>query len=89
MGLVSKDMATYAQYQSVRAMRDASKQEGGLAGLGAGVALGNQMVNTIQQSEKDESKDPVMEIKKYKELLDSGIITQEEFDTKKKQLLDL
>ncbi len=89
MGLVSKDMATYAQYQSVRAMRDASKQEGGLAGLGAGVALGNQMVNTIQQSEKDKSKDPVMEIKKYKELLDSGIITQEEFDTKKKQLLDL
>lgn len=29
------------------------------------------------------------EIKKYKELLDSGIITQEEFNTKKKQLLDL
>ena len=55
MGLVSKDMATYAQYQSVRAMRDASKQEGGLAGLGAGVALGNQMVNTIQQSERDEN----------------------------------
>ena len=29
------------------------------------------------------------EIKKYKELLDSGVITQEEFDTKKKQLLGL
>ena len=29
------------------------------------------------------------EIKKYKELLDMGIITQEEFDAKKKQLLDL
>ena len=29
------------------------------------------------------------ELKKYKELLDSGIITQEEFDTKKKQLLGL
>lgn len=28
-------------------------------------------------------------IKKYKELLDSGVITQEEFDTKKKQLLNL
>ena len=27
------------------------------------------------------------EIKKYKELLDSGVITQEEFDVKKKQLL--
>jgi len=32
---------------------------------------------------------PTDEIKKYKELLDSGIITQEEFDTKKKQLLGL
>ena len=29
------------------------------------------------------------EIKKYKDLLDSGIITQEEFDEKKKQLLNL
>lgn len=29
------------------------------------------------------------EIKKYKDLLDSGVITQEEFDAKKKQLLGL
>ena len=29
------------------------------------------------------------ELKKYKDLLDSGIITQEEFDVKKKQLLGL
>lgn len=29
------------------------------------------------------------EIKKYKELLDSGVITQDEFDAKKKQLLGL
>ena len=29
------------------------------------------------------------EIKKFKELLDSGIITQEEFDAKKKQLLGI
>lgn len=29
------------------------------------------------------------ELKKYKDLLDSGIITQDEFEAKKKQLLDL
>lgn len=29
------------------------------------------------------------ELKKYKELLDSGVISQEEFETKKKQLLGL
>jgi hypothetical protein len=32
---------------------------------------------------------PAEELKKMKELLDMGIITQEEFDTKKKQLLGL
>ena len=36
----------------------------------------------VQQSNADE-------LKKFKELLDSGIITQEEFDAKKKQLLGL
>lgn len=33
--------------------------------------------------------DTVNELKRYKELLDSGIITQEEFEAKKKQLLAL
>ena len=32
---------------------------------------------------------PADEIKKYKELLDMGVITQEEFDAKKRQLLGL
>ena len=32
---------------------------------------------------------PADELKKYTELLDSGVITQEEFDAKKKQLLGL
>ena len=34
-------------------------------------------------------RDPADEIRKYKELLDMGAITQEEFDAKKRQLLDL
>ena len=39
---------------------------------------------------KDKPKiDPIEEIKKYKELLDTGIISQEEFDKKKKELLNL
>lgn len=33
--------------------------------------------------------DPIEEIKKYKELLDLGILTEEEFNTKKKELLGL
>ena len=38
-----------------------------------------------QQNENDKFD----EIKKYKELLDTGIITEEQFETKKKQLLGL
>ena len=41
-------------------------------------------------NDKDKSKiDSIEEIKKYKELLDSGIINQEEFNKKKKDLLNL
>lgn len=46
------------------------------------------------QSEKTDTNgrmdtDIVDELKKYKGLLDSGVITQEEYDEKKKQLLGL
>lgn len=43
----------------------------------------NKATNTVSQ-EQSKTTD---ELKKYKELLDSGVITQEEFDAKKKQLL--
>ena len=42
-----------------------------------------QIINNIQE------KSSADELKKFKELLDSGIISQEEFDEKKKQLLGL
>lgn len=38
---------------------------------------------------EDAKSDPTEEIKKYKELLDLGIISQEEFDKKKKDLLNI
>jgi len=41
---------------------------------------------TIKQEIPQSNAD---ELKKYKDLLDSGIITQEEFDAKKEQLLGL
>ncbi len=47
----------------------------------------NKSASTVPaQTQEISSAD---EIKKYKELLDSGIITQEEFELKKKQLLGL
>ena len=42
-----------------------------------------QVINNVQETSNAD------ELKKYKDLLDSGVITQEEFDQKKKQLLGL
>ena len=77
------------QYQTVRAMRDASKQEGGLAGLGAGMAFANHIGNTVSNATSTGSEDSIAKLKEYKSLLDEGIITQEEFNSLKKQLLKL
>lgn len=46
-------------------------------------------VAVAPQPEIDTESNNMEKLKKYKELLDAGIITQEEFDAKKKQLLDL
>ena len=43
----------------------------------------------ISHASDASSKDPIEEVKRLKELLDIGAITQEEFDTKKKELLNL
>lgn len=42
-----------------------------------------------QDSIQNENFDAASEIRKFKELLDDGIITEDEFEDKKKQLLDL
>ena len=48
-----------------------------------------QKQNNITVEEKTSSSSQADELKKFKDLLDNGIITQEEFDAKKKQLLGL
>lgn len=53
------------------------------------VPLSDEESPTPVQNTEAPAVSPVEEIKKYKELLDMGILTQEEFDTKKKQLLGL
>lgn len=45
--------------------------------------------STAPVKEKPQNDNAIEAIKKFKELLDMGIITQEEFDAKKKQLLGL
>lgn len=59
----------------------------------------HSIINGVLLDRQDKHKDEVIsnnapissadELKKYKDLLDCGVITQEEFDAKKKQLLGL
>lgn len=49
----------------------------------------NRPTAVVVESASTQAANPVDELRKYKQLLDDGIITQTEFDTKKKQLLGL
>lgn len=53
------------------------------------IANNDDIFNAISKLllERQDAKNSTEELKKYKDLLDSGVITQEEFDAKKKQLL--
>ncbi len=83
----------YVQLEKLRALRDAARNEGGLAGAGLQVGAGLELSKTLIQ-QKDEitgnsgTGEPVIQLKKLKLLLDEQIITQEEFDTKKKEILN-
>ena len=91
IGMAGQDMQSFMQYQTARAMRDAAKQKGGLAGLGAGMALGKTMIKNIDDvNSKQEIKNPnskAEQLRELKSLLDEGILTQEEFDEEKKKIL--
>lgn len=56
-----------------------------VARYGAPIVVSEKTVS----SKKAKVSDPAAEIAKYKSLLDSGAITQDEYDQKKQQLLDL
>jgi membrane protease subunit (stomatin/prohibitin family) len=92
IGMASKNMDAFMQYQTARAMRDASMQEGGLAGLGAGLAVGKNLAMNIDSNTNganaNNSKSKADQLRELKSLLDEGILTQEEFDQEKKTILE-
>ena len=73
--------------QQLAAMRDAAKNEGagGMAmAMGVGMGFGGVAQQTATQPVQD---DPAAKLKKLKGLLDQGLINQDEFDAKKKEIL--
>lgn len=81
----------YMKLKIADSLADAAKNDNGEntgVGVGAGIGMGMMLPNMIQQSLQSQSGESVADkLKKLKELLDIGAITQQEFDNKKKQLL--
>jgi hypothetical protein len=82
--------STFTQLSSVSASLQDSltlvkKENTDLHAMLDSLGLGDDPAKALAKQEADKEK-AVAELKQLKELLDAGIITQEEFDTKKKKL---
>ncbi|MBZ0187897.1 MAG: SPFH domain-containing protein [Candidatus Obscuribacterales bacterium] len=92
MNLVG-DLNKYAKFQAADSIKDAAQNEGGLAGagvgLGAGAAMGQMFAQNMPGAGKgsEQEEDPFATLEKIKGLLDKGVITQDEFDSKKAEIL--
>ncbi|MFA4868767.1 MAG: SPFH domain-containing protein [Pedobacter sp.] len=83
---------SYPEIEKLRALRDAARNEGGLAGAGLQLGFGLEIGKTLNDKKEELSTynsavDPVVQLQKLKLLLDEEILTQEEFDAKKKEIL--
>jgi len=101
MGMVGNDMGKFMQYQTAQALPKFAEGagQGGVVGdamgLGAGVALGQVMAQQLNQGLRPAAAVPegvkpdevMATIEKLGELKAKGILTQEEFDAKKAELL--
>lgn len=87
------NMDQFMKFQVANAIGDAANNNGGSGdafNTGAGLALGMllpQMMNSSMNKSSSNSIEPMEKIKKLKELLELGAITQAEFDEKKVALL--
>ncbi|TDQ07101.1 SPFH domain-containing protein [Pedobacter metabolipauper] len=83
---------TYLEIEKLKALRDAARNEGGLAGAGLQLGFGMEMGKVLEDKKEevtayDPKADPVVQLQKLKLLLDEEILTREEFDAKKKEIL--
>ena len=83
---------SYVEIEKLKALRDAARNEGGLAGAGLQLGFGMEMGKVLDDKKEklttyDSGVDPIVQLQKLKLLLDEQILTQEEFDTKKKEIL--
>jgi membrane protease subunit (stomatin/prohibitin family) len=93
------DLGRFAQYQAASSIELAARNEGGAAGagvgLGAGIAMGQAMQASLQQgmppaqqtAAASNADEIAVVLEKLHSLVGKGVLTQEEFDAKKAELL--
>ena len=101
MGVIG-DLGRYTQYQTAESIPLAAQNEGGLAGIGAGLGVGagigqamagamsgmmHPNMQQAQQNVQPAAEDPQAKLMKLKSLLDGGLISQEDFDKAKAEVL--
>ena len=82
---------SYVELEKLRALRDAARNEGGLAGaglqLGVGMEIGKKFNEQTDSYLSASNTDIAEKLRKLKILLAEKIITQEDYDAKKQELL--
>lgn len=101
MGVIG-DMSKYTQYQTAEAITLAAQNEGGLAGMGAGIGVGvgvgqsmagamagmmHPQPGTAAQTTANVEQNPQTKLTQLKALLDNGLISQEDYDQAKAEIL--
>ncbi|HEY9678257.1 MAG TPA: SPFH domain-containing protein [Drouetiella sp.] len=92
MNLVG-DLKKYANFQAADSIHDAANNPGGFAGagigLGAGAVIGQQFAQAMPgaQQQAGGGEDVYAKLEKLHGLVAKGVLTQEEFDKKKAELL--
>ncbi|NTW49380.1 MAG: virion core protein (lumpy skin disease virus) [Chlorobiales bacterium] len=92
------NIGQFSQFQMAQSIPDLAKNQGaGLAAMGAGFSLGNQMAQNMaagqnqpqgQSQAEGQSKQEIMSLlKQLAELKEAGVLTEEEFSKKKAELL--
>lgn len=81
---------SFMQQSVARGFQAAGENGGGAAGMafmGMGINSVGGAMGGLQQPVQQTQEDPMEKLKKYKEMLDAGLITQEDYDEQKKRLL--
>ena len=88
------DLDRYTKFQTAEAIEKAAGADGGIAGIGAGVAAAAALSGVVSQGLAPQAampaapeEDPIAVIEKLHKLVTLGALSQEEFDAKKAELL--